>query len=89
MTLATRIPALNCRRRRFTSQADEFPRIRGYRGGVIKYRCLTGKCYANLEAMRLKMISAEDQLAWFRERYRNRGYEGKQRMLNEVCEHCG
>lgn len=39
--------------------------------------------------MKLKTISREDQLEKLRKRYGSRGYEGKSRILDELCEQYG
>ncbi len=57
--------------------------------GRKRYRCLTGKCYPKSEVMKLKSISREEQLERLRNWYRQRGSEGKARLLDEFCEQYG
>ena len=57
--------------------------------GAYTYRCLTGKCYPRLEAMKMRFMSREERLERLRQRYGQRGLEGKRRLLDEVCEEYG
>src|SRR5437763_1644420 len=71
----------------------ELPQIKCYPGGVLEERKKIslphGKMLPENEGMKMKLKTREEQLEVWRERYGQRGLEGKAQMLDALCQEYG